>query len=100
MGDNAGLGAPGVASAPRARYTTQKQERKIAMKIDSKRMREIIEDLAGDVRGPCCEASTFIGEVDGKPVRVTVMSAEEGEENGYEADSWPEPLCCISSDGS
>ena len=50
------------------------------MSINVERIRSIIKDLGNDTAGSCCECSVFIGEIDGKPIRISVMSKHEAEE--------------------
>jgi hypothetical protein len=46
------------------------------MKTNIVRLEKIIEELSNDVIGRC-EATAFIGEVDGNPIMLTVMSKDE-----------------------
>lgn len=50
------------------------------MKIDGEKLKEILKDLANDVGGMCAQSSVFIGEIEGRPIRVSAMSKEEAEE--------------------
>jgi len=53
--------------------------------VDAAHLGDTISSLAKDVGGWCSAASVFIGEVDGKPVRVEVLRmAEAVEEHDYE----------------
>lgn len=55
------------------------------MKTNLVRLEELVEELAADVGGSCCEASVFVGEIDGKVIHLRVMSKREATESeGYE----------------
>jgi len=46
---------------------------------------KLVQDLAKTTGSTCLESSVFIGEVSGKPVRLTVMTYEEAvAEHGYD----------------
>lgn len=51
------------------------------MKTNLVKFENLIEELSRDVGGSCCEASVFIGEIKGKPVKLTVMSKSEARES-------------------
>lgn len=63
------------------------------MKIDNEKLEAVLKSLASDVGGMCTAASVFIGEVNRKPVYITVMSKKEArEEHDYEGTP-PKHLC-------
>lgn len=51
------------------------------MNINVDKFDSILVELATDVGGMCCESAVFIGEINGKPVRLSVMSLDQAEED-------------------
>jgi len=47
------------------------------MKTNLVRLEKLIEEMALDVTGACCEESALVGEIFGKVVKLTVMSKAE-----------------------
>lgn len=50
------------------------------MSVDAIKLEGVLRKLAKDVGGYCCDASVFIGEIDGKPVYLTVYERSEAED--------------------
>lgn len=69
------------------------------MEIDSEKFIALLRELAdGIISGPACESSVFIGEVDGCPVRVAVMSRQEAKDEHDFIPRKKNPWQCIEQD--
>ncbi len=47
------------------------------MKTNLQKFEQLVQEFAEDVSGRCLETSAFIGEVDGKLIRLSVMTKKE-----------------------
>lgn len=47
------------------------------MKTNTVKLESLIEEFADETGGGCCEVSAFIGEINGKIVRLSVMTKKE-----------------------
>ena len=47
------------------------------MKTNLSKLERLIKEFADETGGICCEKSAFIGEIDGKIVRLSVMTKIE-----------------------
>lgn len=57
------------------------------IKIDKERIEAVIAELSRDVTGMCCSASMYVGKTrSGKVVKLTVMDADEAEDDGFDGD--------------
>lgn len=57
------------------------------IQIDAEALQGVIGELSRDVNAMCCEASMFIGKLrSGKVVQITVMDADEAENQGFDGD--------------
>lgn len=63
------------------------------MTIDVKKLTDMLEKLNENTRGSCCESSAFIGEINGKPVRLTVMQIDEAVDEHYYEGTRAEHAC-------
>lgn len=63
------------------------------MQLNLLRLERLLEELSRDVGGSCFEASVFIGEIKGKPIRLTVMSKSEARESHDYSGVLPEHEC-------
>lgn len=66
------------------------------MKTNIVKFESLLEELASETGGRCCEVAAFIGEIDGKVVRLSVMTKDEalGQHDFEEID---ERHRCIES---
>ena len=48
--------------------------------IRQEKLKTLLTELAKETGGRCLESSVFIGEIAGKPVKVTVVAYEEARE--------------------
>lgn len=57
----------------------------MAIQIDISELADMIESLNHDVGGACCASSHYVGKLsDDKIVKITVMDAQEAEDDGYD----------------
>lgn len=57
------------------------------IQIDAEALQGVIGKLSRDVGGVCCESSKIIGVLrSGKVVQITVMDADEAENQGFDGD--------------
>lgn len=55
------------------------------MKTNIVKLEGLIEEFADETGGGCCEVAAFIGEIDGKIVRLSVMTKKEAlDQHGFE----------------
>ena len=47
------------------------------MKTNIVKFESLLEELASETGGRCCEVSAFIGKINGKVVRLSVMTKKE-----------------------
>lgn len=66
------------------------------MKTNIVKLESLIEDFAAETGGGCCEVSAFVGEIDGKIVRLSVMTKEEAL-NQHDFEEINEHHRCIES---
>ncbi len=53
--------------------------------INTNKLESILTNFSNDIDGITVERSVFIGEINGKPVQITVMSKSEAQiEHDYE----------------
>ena len=66
------------------------------MQLDNEKLKNLIEDEAKSL-GVFCNSNFFIGEINGKPVLVSVMTQEEAINTHYYdgLESVSEELICI-----
>lgn len=53
------------------------------MSVDATKLEGILRELTMDVGYACSSSSVWIGEFNGKPVQVSVMSHAEASDNDY-----------------
>jgi len=55
------------------------------MQVDLEKLTSKIKELSKDTKGFCLESAVFIGEINGNPIRLSVMQKSEADdEYGYE----------------
>jgi len=55
------------------------------MNINLEKLARTINELERNTRNACCESAVFIGEINDKPVRISIMSNDEAvESHDYE----------------
>lgn len=47
------------------------------MKTNLGKLESLVQEFADEVGGKCCEVSAFVGEIDGKIIRLSVMTKKE-----------------------
>lgn len=64
------------------------------MNINTEKLLRILKELEQDVNDVCMcvESGVFIGEINGKPVKLTVMTSDEAIEAHYYARTMDENL--------
>lgn len=66
------------------------------MKIDNEKLQKIIKQMSKETSGMCAETSVFIGEINGKPIRLSVMTSNEAEEEHY-FEGFKDKFVCIGA---
>jgi len=66
------------------------------IEIKTEKLEEVLKTLADETGGRCLETSVFVGAIHGKPIRLTVMTAEEAEDS-HEYDETDTRYNCIDA---
>ncbi len=66
----------------------------VEIKLD--KLEEVLKTLADETGGRCLETAVFIGTIHGKPIRLTVMTAEEAEDS-HDYDETETRYNCIDA---
>ncbi|QIY81465.1 hypothetical protein [Chromobacterium violaceum] len=69
------------------------------MKVNAEKLEQIIQELSSEVGGWSCSSSVFVGEVNGNPVRIEVMTPSEAADE-HDFDGVGDEYRCIGEQAS